>query len=123
MSQRKNARGIRAVGRVVVPVTDQDRSLDFYTRVLGFEVRTDAVADESGRWLEVAPHGGRVFVHLLSIVGFTVVVSAIYLTVVLGLGHTPDTSADRDVLGLSMLAAAIATMATPAFTRHPATAS
>jgi catechol 2,3-dioxygenase-like lactoylglutathione lyase family enzyme len=57
MSQGKSARGIRAVGRVVVPVTDQDRSLDFYTRVLGFEVRTDAVADESGRWLEVAPRG------------------------------------------------------------------
>lgn len=48
---------IREVGRVVVPVSDQDRALDFYTRVLGFEVRTDAVADESGRWLEVAPRG------------------------------------------------------------------
>jgi signal transduction histidine kinase len=62
----------------------------------------------AGCWPRVAPHGGRVFVQLLSIVGFTVVVSAIYLTVVLGLGHTPDSSADRDVLGLSMLAAAIA---------------
>ncbi len=48
---------IREVGRVVVPVSDQDRALEFYTRVLGFEVRTDAVADESGRWLEVAPPG------------------------------------------------------------------
>jgi catechol 2,3-dioxygenase-like lactoylglutathione lyase family enzyme len=59
MSQSDNARGIRAVGRVLVPVTDQDRSLDFYTRVLGFEVRTDAVAEESGRWLEVAPRGAQ----------------------------------------------------------------
>jgi signal transduction histidine kinase len=54
------------------------------------------------------PYGGRVFVQLLSIVGFTLVVSAIYLVVVLGLGHRPSSSADREVLGLSILAAAIA---------------
>ena len=57
MSMNSGARGIREVGRVIIPVTDQDRALDFYTRVLGLEVRTDAVADESGRWLEVAPAG------------------------------------------------------------------
>jgi signal transduction histidine kinase len=55
----------------------------------------------------LAPRAGRILVHLLSIVGFTVVVSIIYLVVVLGLGRTP-TGADREVLGLSMLAAAVA---------------
>jgi len=62
----------------------------------------------AGNTRRLAPHGGRLFVHILSIVGFTVVVSAIYLVVVLGLGHAPTDSADREVLGLSMLAAAIA---------------
>jgi len=54
------------------------------------------------------PHGGRVFVQVLSVVGFTLVVSVIYLVIVLGLGHSPSDSADRGVLGLSMLAAGIA---------------
>ena len=40
-------------------VADQDAALDFYTRVLGFEVRGDERFGESGtdRWLEVAPPG------------------------------------------------------------------
>jgi predicted enzyme related to lactoylglutathione lyase len=42
---------------VIVPVTDQERALNFYTTVLGFEVRTDASSNESGRWIEVAPPG------------------------------------------------------------------
>jgi hypothetical protein len=53
-------------------------------------------------------HAGRLLVHLLSILGFTVVVSVIYLIVVRGLGKTPTGSTDREVLGLSMVAAAIA---------------
>ena len=35
-------------------VLDQDAALDFYTRVLGFEVRTDATMD-TFRWLTVGP--------------------------------------------------------------------
>ncbi len=57
MSSISKACSVREVGRVIVPVTDQERALDFYTRVLGFEVRTDATVEQSGRWLEVAPHG------------------------------------------------------------------
>jgi signal transduction histidine kinase len=53
-------------------------------------------------------YGGRVFVRVLSIVGFTIVVSIVYLVVVFGLGDAPSSSADRGVLGLSMLAAAVA---------------
>ncbi|HKE81897.1 MAG TPA: VOC family protein [Solirubrobacteraceae bacterium] len=37
-----------------VYVLDQDEALDFYTRVLGMEVRTDARMDVM-RWLTVAP--------------------------------------------------------------------
>jgi catechol 2,3-dioxygenase-like lactoylglutathione lyase family enzyme len=35
-------------------VLDQEAALEFYTRVLGFEVRTDATMD-SFRWLTVGP--------------------------------------------------------------------
>jgi catechol 2,3-dioxygenase-like lactoylglutathione lyase family enzyme len=47
----------RRVGRVIVPVSDQDRALEFYLRALGMEQRTDAPAPGSGRWIEVAPAG------------------------------------------------------------------
>jgi signal transduction histidine kinase len=56
----------------------------------------------------LGPHGGRVLVQVLSIAGFTVVVAAIYLVVVLGIGTPPQNTADREILGLSMLAAAVA---------------
>lgn len=41
---------------VTVPVADQDAALDFYTRALGFEVRSDNPFP-MGRWLTVAPAG------------------------------------------------------------------
>jgi lactoylglutathione lyase len=45
--------GVRTIG---VPVTDQDRALDFYLNTLGFEKRLDApVPQFGGRWIEVAP--------------------------------------------------------------------
>jgi signal transduction histidine kinase len=56
----------------------------------------------------LAPHGGRVLVHALSAAGCSAVVAAIYLVIVLGLGRVPGSSADREILGLSMLAAAVA---------------
>jgi catechol 2,3-dioxygenase-like lactoylglutathione lyase family enzyme len=50
---------IDRVGRVAVPVGDQDRALQFYTGKLGFSVTSDvAYADGSYRWVEVAPPGG-----------------------------------------------------------------
>lgn len=55
MSATEPATSISGVGRVVVPVSDQDRALDFYTRSLGFETRVDFDTGEAGRWIEVAP--------------------------------------------------------------------
>ena len=55
-------------------------------------------------------YAGRVLVHVLSLAGFTVVASAIYLVIVLGLGQRPSDHADREILGLSMLAAAVAAL-------------
>ena len=44
-----------------VPVTDQDRALEFYLERLGLEKRRDyPVPQFGGRWIEVAPTGASV---------------------------------------------------------------
>jgi catechol 2,3-dioxygenase-like lactoylglutathione lyase family enzyme len=54
------------VDAVAVPVSDQDRSVRFYTERLGFEVRLDVPMGDGGRWVQVAPQGGRVNVALVA---------------------------------------------------------
>jgi signal transduction histidine kinase len=56
----------------------------------------------------LAPHGGRLLVHVLWVAGFSLVVAAVYVVIVLGLGKGPADASDREILGLSMLAAAVA---------------
>jgi catechol 2,3-dioxygenase-like lactoylglutathione lyase family enzyme len=48
---------ITQVGTVIVPVSDQQRALDFYVGTLGFEKRLDVPMGEDMRWIEVAPQG------------------------------------------------------------------
>jgi lactoylglutathione lyase len=49
-----------------VPVTDQDRALDYYVEKLGFEKRRDMpVPQFGGRWIEVAPAGAKVTIALV----------------------------------------------------------
>lgn len=48
---------ITEVRTVAVPVTDQDRALEFYVGALGFEKRMDATFGGGRRWIEVAPSG------------------------------------------------------------------
>jgi catechol 2,3-dioxygenase-like lactoylglutathione lyase family enzyme len=55
---------IAAVSTVAVPVTDQDRALDFYTGTLGFETRRDLPFGD-GRWIEVAPPGAATTIALV----------------------------------------------------------
>jgi predicted enzyme related to lactoylglutathione lyase len=44
---------IKGIKFASVPVKDQDRALDFYTKTLGFRVITDAPFDEKQRWIEL----------------------------------------------------------------------
>jgi predicted enzyme related to lactoylglutathione lyase len=44
---------IKAIKFASVPVSDQDRALDFYTQKLGFEVATDIPFDDNQRWIEL----------------------------------------------------------------------
>ena len=55
---------IGRVGRVIVPVSDQEKALDFYVNVLGFEKRVDAESP-AGRWIEVAPPGAATAIALV----------------------------------------------------------
>ena len=48
---------ITQVGRIIVPVSDQERALEFYTGIFGFEKRMDVPFGNGYRWIEVAPAG------------------------------------------------------------------
>ena len=49
---------ITKLGRVVVPVDDQDEAIRFYTTTLGFSLAADVPFGDNDRWVEVAPPGG-----------------------------------------------------------------
>ena len=53
MSQTKTR--ISQIGTVVIPVSDQDRAIEFYTETLGFEKRSDVPFGNGYRWVEVGP--------------------------------------------------------------------
>ena len=46
---------ISKIGTVVIPVSDQDRAIEFYVDTLGFEKRTDVPFGNGYRWVEVGP--------------------------------------------------------------------
>ena len=49
---------ITHMGRVIVPVADQDEAIAFYTSTLGFSLVADVPFGDGERWVEVAPPGG-----------------------------------------------------------------
>jgi len=49
---------IEKVATSMVPVSDQDQAVAFYTEKLGFEKRMDMPYGDGERWIEVAPAGG-----------------------------------------------------------------
>jgi catechol 2,3-dioxygenase-like lactoylglutathione lyase family enzyme len=55
MSDTTTSTRITQVGTVIVPVSDQDRAIEFYTDKLGFEKRADIPFGDGNRWVEVAP--------------------------------------------------------------------
>jgi lactoylglutathione lyase len=55
--------GVHTVG---VPVTDQDRAVEFYVGKLGFEKLMDAPVEQlGGRWIVVAPQGSATTIALV----------------------------------------------------------
>jgi catechol 2,3-dioxygenase-like lactoylglutathione lyase family enzyme len=49
---------LTTVGRVMVPVVDQDAAIAFYIQALGFSLIADVPFGDGERWVEVAPPGG-----------------------------------------------------------------
>ncbi len=57
---------ISQIGTVMVPVSDQDRALAFFTGTLGFEQRADVPYGRGDRWVEVAPAGAATSIALVT---------------------------------------------------------
>jgi len=66
MTERETTTRIAQVGTVMVPVSDQDRAIEFFVEKLGFELRGDTPFGEGDRWVEVAPPGAATTVALVS---------------------------------------------------------
>ena len=56
---------VNHVGRVMVPVSDQDAAIAFYTEKLGFSLAADVSFGEGERWVEVAPPAGETNIALV----------------------------------------------------------
>jgi catechol 2,3-dioxygenase-like lactoylglutathione lyase family enzyme len=63
MTETDGTTRVTQVGTVIIPVSDQERALEFYQR-LGFEIRVDGPFGQ-GRWLEVAPPGAATTIALV----------------------------------------------------------
>jgi predicted enzyme related to lactoylglutathione lyase len=50
---------IKAIKFTSIPVSDQNRALDFYTKKLGFQIVTDQPFDGSQRWIELSIPGAK----------------------------------------------------------------
>lgn len=48
---------LKGVRLVSIPVRDQDKALDFYTKKLGFSILTDQPFDGKQRWIELSMPG------------------------------------------------------------------
>src|SRR5438045_9484355 len=57
---------ITDIGTVGIPVSDQDKAVEFFTGTLGFEKRLDARIGESFRWVTVAAPGASTSVALIA---------------------------------------------------------
>jgi catechol 2,3-dioxygenase-like lactoylglutathione lyase family enzyme len=65
MSESTTTTGIAQVATVMVPVSDQDRAIEFYLEKLGFEKRADVPFGDGNRWVEVAPSGAATSIALV----------------------------------------------------------
>jgi catechol 2,3-dioxygenase-like lactoylglutathione lyase family enzyme len=65
MTDTKAASKIAELGAVMIPVSDQDKAIEFYVEKLGFELRGDTPYGDGDRWVEVAPRGAKTAIALV----------------------------------------------------------
>jgi lactoylglutathione lyase len=61
-----NQTTITDIATVGIPVSDQDKAVEFFVGTLGFEKRLDAPVSESFRWITVAAPGASTSVALIA---------------------------------------------------------
>ena len=61
-----SATTITDIGTVAIPVSDQDKAVEFFVGTLGFEKRLDVRQGENFRWVTVAAHGASTSVALIA---------------------------------------------------------
>ncbi len=61
-----NQTTITDIGTVGIPVSDQDKAVEFFVGTLGFEKRLDARFGDSFRWVTVAAPGASTSVSLIA---------------------------------------------------------
>jgi catechol 2,3-dioxygenase-like lactoylglutathione lyase family enzyme len=66
MTDTATGTNITQLGTVMVPVSDQDRAIEFYLDKLGFEKRADIPFGDGDRWVEVAPPGAETSIALVA---------------------------------------------------------
>ena len=84
---------ITHLGRVIVPVSDQDEAIAFYTQKLGFSLVSDVPFGDGDRWVEVAPPDGKAAIALTRPQGEYVPPRMTGIALA-----SPDPRADRDEL-------------------------
>jgi predicted enzyme related to lactoylglutathione lyase len=60
---------IRKIKFMSIPVSDQDRALNFYVNTLGFTLQTDQPMGPGQRWIEVRPPKGEAGIALFTAPG------------------------------------------------------
>ena len=65
MANTETRTHIDQVGTVMVPVTDQDRALEFYVEKLRFAKQLDVPFGDGKRWIEVSPPGATTTIALV----------------------------------------------------------
>jgi len=61
-----NQTTITDIAAIGIPVSDQDKAVDFFVGTLGFEKRLDAKVSDSYRWVTVAAPGASTSVALIA---------------------------------------------------------
>jgi catechol 2,3-dioxygenase-like lactoylglutathione lyase family enzyme len=65
MTDTTTSTHITQLGAVMIPVSSQDRAIEFYVDKLGFEKRADVPFGANERWVEVAPPGASTTIALV----------------------------------------------------------
>jgi len=56
---------VTKVATVIIPVSDQEKAIDFYNKTLGWDIRRDAPLPTGDRWVEIGPIGAETTIAIM----------------------------------------------------------